>query len=137
MKTASFKRVIRAGVVGFWRNLVVSLACVLVTTVAMLIIGSLFLGNVLLNSSIDLVKDRVDINIYFKTDAGESDIMAVKDSLVKLPEVKMVEYTSREDAITAFKEKHKNNSLIIESLDELKSNPLGAVLSVKAKDPSQ
>ncbi len=137
MVLTGLKRIIKSGFISFWRNGMVSFACVLVMVVTLLIIGSLILGSAVLNSSIELIKDRVDVNIYFKTDAKELDILAIKDSLIKLPEVKLVSYTTKEEALEKFKEKHKNNSLIISSLEELRDNPLGAILSIKARDPSQ
>ena len=54
-----------------------------------------------------------------------------------LPEVSLVTYVSREEALTTFKERHSNDQAILSALDELGENPLGAVLNVKAKDPSQ
>lgn len=114
-----------------------SLSAVLVMFVSLFIVTSLVLGSALSQSIVDLLKDKVDINVYFKTNAAEEDILALKEKLEILPEVKEVSYLSREDALDGFKERHKDNSLILSSLDELKDNPLGAVVSIKAKDPSQ
>lgn len=114
-----------------------SLSAVLVMFVSLFIVTSLVLGSALSQSIVDLLKDKVDINVYFKTNAAEEDILALKEKLEILPEVKEVTYLSREDALAGFKERHKDNSLILSSLDELKDNPLGAVISIKAKDPSQ
>lgn len=52
-------------------------------------------------------------------------------------EVKSIEYISREQSLENFIERHKDNALIIQSLEELGSNPLGAVLNIKAKETSQ
>ena len=49
----------------------------------------------------------------------------------------MVTYTSREEALEAFKERHANDQSILAALEELGENPLGATLNVKARDPSQ
>jgi cell division transport system permease protein len=130
------KRVIQSGFVSFWRNKVVSLASVLVVTVTLFVIGSLLLTSVMLNSSLDALKDKVDINVYFKLNASETDIFALRDALKKLPEVKAVDYVSREKALEDFRAKHQDNSLIISSLEELGDNPLGASLSVRAFNPS-
>ena len=60
-----------------------------------------------------------------------------KESLKNLPEVKDVVYTSKEEALTRFKEKHSNDYLTLQALEELDDNPLGASLNIRAKDPSQ
>lgn len=114
-----------------------SLASVLVMFISLFIITSLILGSAISQSVIDLLKDKVDINVYFKTNTIEEDILALQEKIKILPEVKEVSYVSSEEALSSFKERHKDNSLILSSLDELKNNPLGAVLSIKAKEPSQ
>ncbi len=121
----------------FWRNGWVSLATILVMVVTLFVIGSLIFVRVLLSSTLAQVEDKVDITVYFKTDANENDILAVKDSLSKLNEVKSINYISAEDALNDFKQRHANNALITQSLEELESNPLGANLNIKAKSPSQ
>lgn len=131
------KRVIKTGFINFWRNGWVSVATLLVMVIALFVIGSLFFGKALLLSSLQTVEDKVDVTVYFKTDAQEEDVLLVKDSLSKLNEVKSVEYVSKDQAINIFKERHADNSLIMQSLDELGDNPLGASLNVKAKNTSQ
>lgn len=137
MSVVNLKRVLKTGFVNFWRNGFVSFTSVLVMSVTLFIVGSLLIGGAILNSTLSFVKDRVDINIYFRTDASEADIMNLKNSLIALPEVKSIIYTTREQALSDFKEKHKDNSLIISSLEEIGDNPLGSNLSVKAREPSQ
>lgn len=137
MSTINFKRVLKQGIINFWRNGIISFASLLVMVVTLSVVGSLILGGSMLDAGLSLLKDRVDINIYFRTDAGEKDILTLKDSLSALSEVKKVEYTTREQSLSDFKERHKDNTLILNSLDELDENPLGATLSVRANDPSQ
>ena len=137
MLLTKLKRVIRAGFINFWRNGVVSLASVFVMSVALFVIGSVVLSSAVFSSLITQVKDKVDINVYLKTDASENDILVLQKSLQLLPEVKSAEYISRETALTQFKELHKDNDLIIGALQELQNNPLGAVLNIRAKEPSQ
>ncbi|MEI6296410.1 MAG: permease-like cell division protein FtsX [bacterium] len=133
----NIKRIIKSGFVNFWRNGAISLASVLVMIVSLFVVTSLVIGGAMTESVISLLKDKVDINVYIKTNTVEKDILDLKDKLSNLPEVKAVQYISKDAALDAFKERHKDNSLILSSLDELKDNPLGAVLSIKAKDPSQ
>jgi cell division transport system permease protein len=131
------KRTVKSGFVNFWRNGWVSLATVLVMSITLFVIGSLIFGKALLLSSLGQIEDKVDITVYFKTDASEVDVLALKDSLVELDEVKDVHYISRDEALILFKTRHTNNSLIIQSLEELDENPLGASLNIKAQNPSQ
>lgn len=130
------KRVFRSGFVGFWRNGVVSAASILTLTVTLTVIGSLLLASAYLNASLETIKNNVDISVSFKTDAPESEILSLKNIVASLPEVKEIEYISRDQELADFRERHKDNTLLVRSLDEV-GNPFGARLNIKAKDPSQ
>lgn len=132
-----FKRTVRSGFVGFWRNAFVSLAAVFVMIVTLFVIGSvLFLGQ-LLDASLAQLKDKVDINVYFMTGASPDDILALKASMEALPEVEEIVYVSREDALREFEAKHEDDELTLQALDELGENPLGAALRVRTRETSQ
>ncbi len=133
----TFKRMLSAGWKNFTRGGAVSVATVLIMTVTLAIIGFLIFVSALLNFTLGAIKDKVDVSIYFVTTAQEADIMALKDKIEQLPQVASVSYTSREDALTAFRARHASDQLTLQALDELGDNPLDASLEVKAKDPSQ
>jgi len=137
MLITSIKRVVRAGVVGFFRNAFVSFATMLVMMITLFVIGSLLFMNAALTSTLEQIKEKVDINAYFLTTATEEQVLAVKDSVENLPEVASVEYVSRTEALALFKERHKDDQLTLQALEELDENPLGASLAIRAKDPSQ
>lgn len=132
-----FKRVIKSGFVSFWRNGSVSLAATLVTTVTLGVIASLILVGALLNSTLESIKDKVDINVYFVKGAPESEILSLQQEVLALPEVSEAIYLSEDQAIENFRKNHENDPLILNALEEINTNPLGASLNVRAKDPSQ
>jgi cell division transport system permease protein len=131
------KRVARAGWVNFWRNGYVSLASVLVMTVTLSVIASILFTSALLSSTLDNLKQKVDITVYFVSSTPETEISTLQKRIETLPEVASVTYTSREQALENFKNRHANESDIMQSLDLLDENPLQASLNIKAKDPSQ
>lgn len=133
----NFKRIARTGFMNFWRNGTVSLASVSMMTVTLLVIGFIIFGSAVLNTSLDTLREKVDITVTFVPNAAEADILTIKRSLEGLAEVSLVTYTSREEALEEFKERHKDDQSILTALDELNENPLGASLDIKAKDPSQ
>ncbi len=131
------KRVARAGLQGFVRNIFVTIASILVMTVTLFVLGMLIFTGVILNSTLEELKSKVDMSVYFTTEAKEEEILAIKDKIAARPEVVSVTYTSREEALAAFRERHQNDQLTLQSLEELGENPLGALLSVRAKETSQ
>jgi len=132
-----FKRVLVSGGKSFRRGGAVSAATVLIMTVTLAIISSLIFLSALLTFTLTTIKEKVDVSVYFVTTASETDILAVKGQLEKLPQVASVSYTSAEDALLAFRERHANDQLTLQALDELGGNPLDASLEVRAKDPSE
>ena len=131
------KRVFRSGLTNFWRNGFVSLSSLVVMFITLFMISSLIFMSAILNFSLQEIKDKVDVNVYFNTDVGEVDILDLKKSVESLPEVEKVNYISRDQVLVNFQEKWKDNGLILEALTELGGNPFGAQLDIKAKDPSQ
>jgi cell division transport system permease protein len=71
------------------------------------------------------------------TTATDSQIQTLQRSVSALPEVATTTYVSREAALAAFQERHKNDRLTMQALEELGTNPLGASLEIRAKETSQ
>jgi cell division transport system permease protein len=137
MMLIHLKRIIRSGYNNFIRSGFTSIASVLIMTVTLFVITSLIFIQVSLHSSLDSIKEKVDVTVYFVQGSNESEIMDIKSGIEKIPEVKSVSFTSSSEALSLFKEKHANDYLTLQALDELDENPLGATLNIKAKDPSQ
>ena len=133
----TLKRVMKSGWINFKRNPLVSSASVLVTTITLSVITALFLFNASLSSMIVSLQDKVDIAVYFTVDAPEERILALKDTLSKIPEVKSIEYVSADEEVLAFRNRHTDDYLTLQALDELGGNPFGGSLRIKAKDSAQ
>jgi len=137
MFITNIKRVIKTGFVNFCRNSSVSFSAVFVMVATLTVILSLMLSNVLLDSALTQIKNKIDINVYTTISAPQGEIFILKESLEALPEVEHVEYVSREQALVNFQERHRNDNLTLQALEELEENPLGAILNIKAKEISQ
>ena len=131
------KRIIKAGFVNFARGGLISWAGVLEIVNVLSVITFIILFQGALHFSLNTIKDKVDVTIYFTVGAPEAKIMLLKDSLLQLPEVANVTYTSADEALRLFRERHQNDYPTIAALDEIGDNPLGAYLNVKAREISQ
>lgn len=137
MITDSFRRVIRSGVVSFWRNGSVTIASILVFLVTLSIIAVLFLMQGTIMLTLEALKDRVDFNVYLQVDTTEADALALRNLISARPEVLKVTYVSREEVLKDFTKRHEGDNPILNSLKEVENNPFPAELNIKAKDPSQ
>lgn len=132
-----FKRIARTGFINFWRNGFLSFSAIIVITLSLVVFGALIFSSASSNALLKEVKDKVDINVYFALDAQEPDILALKKTIENLPEVLKVEYVSRAQVLLDFKDKWKDNTIMLQGLEEIGDNPFPAVINIKAEEPSQ
>lgn len=128
-------RIIKYGFQSFMRNGWQSIPTLSVMTLALFVFLNLMVFNVLTSNALLMLRDKIDISVYFQTSAPEDDILKLKRSLESLAEVKNVQYVSKADALANFQERHKDDATISQALNVLGENPLSASLNIKAGDP--
>jgi cell division transport system permease protein len=133
----SMKRVTRYGIAGFVRNGFISLAAILIMTITLFVVAGLMMSAAALDATLAQLTNKVDVTVYFTPNASLEQITTIQNSLKALPEVASIKYVSREDALAEFRERHKNDQLTLQALEELGDNPLGASLEIRAKETSQ
>lgn len=132
LDSVSFFRVIKTGFVNFWRNLWLSAAATMVVVITLVIFCVLALLFGVTKYSVEAIKDRVDVSVYFKAGTPETRINDLRQELRNNPKIRESQYVSAEQALANFKDKHVNDPLILESLVELADNPLPATIQIKA-----
>lgn len=133
----AFRRSIRAGMLNFKRHRLVSFASILVMTVTLFVIASLIFTQAIFQSTVTNLEKRVDVKVYFVTGASEEKVLALQKTIENLPEVASVKYVSENQALADFRERHKDDALTMQALDEIGKNPLGASFDIKAKETAQ
>jgi len=128
-------RIIKYGFQSFVRNGLLSSATIAVMTLTLLLCAGLIIFGNAGKTVLANLQSKIDISIYFKNNVSENQILAIKKNLEKLDEVASVDYISQDDALATFKERHKDDPIILKSLEELGYNPLSASLNIKAKNP--
>ena len=137
MKLISFLRDIKFSLIDFKRNIWLSLGTLGIMILTLFTISLLIFINILGNQAIQELQKKVNISVYFKPNSKESQIKKIKEEISGWSQVKEVTYISQKEALKSFREKHKENPLIMASLKELKENPLKASLTVVAYSPEQ
>ena len=72
------KRALKAGLKNFWRNRWLSTATISVMVLALLVIATLLMVNVVANAVLINLQGKIDVSVYFKLDAASEDILVVK-----------------------------------------------------------
>lgn len=133
----SLSRIIKFGWQNFWRNKWLAAATIIIMVMSLLVFESLILFSVVTKTAIDILKEKIDISVYFKPATPEQEILNIKKIIENFEEVEIVEYISKERALAVFKEKHQDDPTIKQAIEELEENPLSALINIKAKDPQQ
>lgn len=130
-------RVLRYGIQYFWRHAWLSVATIVVMILALVMFLGLIMFDVLTDQAVESLQEKIDIAVYFKMNTAEEDILTIQESLASLPEVKELEYVSRDKALERFRQRHADDETLTEAIDELQSNPLLASINIQAQSPTQ
>lgn len=131
------KRIFKSGWVSFSRDGGLAAATCFIMLIPIFLVTSLFLSKDVSQFLISTVQEKADISVYFKESASEKDILKVEEEISKIPEVKNVNYVSKEEALESFVQRHKDDPILMESLEEVGGNPFLAALNIKAFQAQQ
>ena len=136
----NLKRVIKFALNDFNRNKGISIATIFVLFITMMLITGLVFFHGLTNYLTSQLQNKIDITVYFKSEASEEKILEVKEEIVKMfPNIKKIEYVSKEQALAIFMERHGDNPVLSRALQEVGGNPLLPSLNIITTngDPAQ
>lgn len=119
----------------FARNLWIGIATVFVFTIGLLSVNVLLGVNAVIEQVVTLLEQKVDVTVTFNPDTPEAFLTQARFYIVSLPQTAEATLITPDEALVAFKERNQRNQKIIDALNELSSNPLGAQLVIKAKHP--
>jgi cell division transport system permease protein len=112
------------------------LVTVTILILSLFTINMLLVVQVISKSTIDAIKEKVDISIFLKIDADEDQIAELQTRIESLSSVKELKYVSKAEALELFREKHQNNPEILKALREIGKNPLTPSFVVKPAEIS-
>ena len=132
----NLKRMLKMALVSFQRNGWLSVAATIVMTLTLFIISTFFIISFVLNSSIKILNEKMDVSVYLDDKASSSDVDSLKNRLSTTSNVKNVNYISKQEALDVYREKNKSRKDLLDAFTS-KENPLPASLEIKINDPSK
>ncbi len=134
-----FKRVVGFAVKDFSRNKGISVAAIFVLTITILLVTGLFFFQGMASYLGTQLQNKIDITAYFKDGTQEQDILNVKAEILKTaPNVKSIEYVSKDQALAAFNTNHQGDTVLSQALQEVGVNPFLPSLNITTNgDPLQ
>lgn len=124
---------IKIGLQNFFRNFWLAGAMIIILILMFLSFSFLISLNILVQQTINSVREKVDLSIYLKPDITQSSLNNLRTDIENLSQVEEVKVVSPQQAFENFKEKHKDDQDIIKSLAEINHNPFGATLLIRTK----
>ncbi len=134
MNFSTLPRIIRSGVISFYRNGWLSVAATGIVTFSLVLVSTFVLLLLLGQSVIQNIQQKIDVEVFFKDDAKVADILTIKDQLSKNPNTQSVRYISKQEALQIYKGQNQRNQKLLDQLSD-EDNPLPASVQVKAKNP--
>ena len=119
---------------GFWRNAAMSLAATATMTLMLLLLASFWIVQAGFLASLSYVEDKVGVVADLKDAATQADIDAVTVLLQSMPEVRSIEYVSKDEALRRYRAARVAQGQP-DLTEFLPNNPLPASLEVKLRKP--
>lgn len=135
-RTLKLWRTLKEGMINFRRNGWLSLATISILSLSLFIISVAFLISLGANLVVENFENRVNITVSFNPDIAEERILTIQQNLKRFREIELVEYISRDQALTEFLDQSNNDPEIRQAIEEIGENPLLASLVIRAKNQS-
>lgn len=120
---------------GFARNFSTALGSIITIFLSLLIIGIFLVGGLVVDNVVKSVESKVSITAYVADDASSADVDSVENYIKGLDGVAGVTFTTKDQALSNFKNSMTSNPEIVNQLDG--QNPLPASIDVELSDAQQ
>src|SRR3989339_906017 len=132
---ALIRRVFKFAFQDVGRNIGMSFMTVFILVLMLLSVNALWSVEILTGEAVHLVKDQINVSIYFTAEAKDDQVTEIQNYLKSFPEVVNLEISNSEAVLESFRERHKLNPEVLGALDELGGNPFGPTIVVKTREP--
>lgn len=129
-------RMTRYGANNFSRNAWLTTAATAVMTITLLIIFMTFISRQALASTVDELRQKVDISIYLRNDIKEDEVQNVIQKFKQTENVVSVRYINIEEAKQAYITQNSPSAEQLQAISELPITPFFPSLRVIIKDPN-
>jgi cell division transport system permease protein len=119
---------------GFWRNAAMSLAATATMTLMLMLLAGFWIIQAGFLASLSYVEDKVGVVADLNDGISPATLQGLETRLRALPEVKSVDYTSKDEALTNYRAQRAAQGQDDLTL-YLPVNPLPASLDVKLRRP--
>jgi len=124
------KRELKEAIISFKRNGIMSLGCIIISTIALLSLGVTLLVSVYGNYAVASIGNRLKVTAFFRNDATEEQVNEVVLRVKSLPQIKEIVYISPEKALEELKQN-------FEDLDTLETSSIPPSIRITPKNSKE
>jgi cell division transport system permease protein len=134
-KLITIERIFKNGFVNFGRNIWLAIAAIAMMAVTLTILLFGLVTNITFTHTINDLTSHITLSAYLKDDITPQQRDKFISDLKKQPQVKSVDYTSKEDALKQYKQTNIDNPVLLGAIAET-GNILPASVEIKPYDPN-
>ena len=129
MRFLEFSRIIKFAGQSFLRNVWLSIVTITIITLTLLSISFLLVFNIITQNTLKAVEAKTAVYVDLTAQASPDQANILVEELKKMPTINRAEYVTAEVTLNNFKERHKDDQVIMDSLNSLEKNPFrGSIL---------
>ena len=98
----NLSRIFKYGVIGFCRNIWLSLTATIVTTLTLILLFATVVAGSVLNSTADAMREKIDITIFFKPGTSVTTLASMTNTMKKDKNVKEINYSTSDEEYEKF-----------------------------------
>ena len=134
MKFSTIEYFIKEVYLSFWRNKLMTLASVATVAISLFILGFFALVVLNLNKMADTLESQVQVNVYLKDAADDTQIDEVKTALQQIDGVQSVKFVAKEQALEDFRSQLGDQDFLLDALDGTNPLPNAFAVTVNSSD---
>ena len=139
----NLRRILKYGLVGFGRNIWLSMTATIVMSFALLILFFTVIASLTLSSTADAMREKIDITIFFKPSTTAKALNEMKDTIESDQNVKSVTVNTSKQEYEKLISETKNNqnkelltTLGDKEMSDIMIKSMQSTMRIKAHDPS-
>lgn len=132
-KMITLGRIIKTGMVNFFRNAWLAMAAIAVMVVTLTIVLFSWLTSATFNRTIEQITERIDISIYVADTTTEEQLDELMTGLENLSNVESLEYYDKDMALERYMEQNADNPQLLQAITQTE-NPLPATIQIVPVD---
>lgn len=137
-------RIMKYGIIGYGRNIWLSITSTFVMTLTLTLLFATATASLVLSSTADKMREKVDITIYFKPNTEIITLEKIKKKFSADSNIRQISYTTTEEEFNKFIEETKKNNEnnLLSALDdpdmkELMLSSMPSALRIKVYDTNK